>query len=96
VTRLTATLFAASLIFSAAARAADQDRGRLLQETFCLGCHGDSVAKRENRLAKSYEELRRQVTRWQANSGLKWEPQEIDDVSAYLNATYYRFKCEAC
>lgn len=74
--------------------AADLERGRLLHGTFCLGCHGDSVAKRENRVARSHAELRRQVARWQGNTGLKWESQDVDDVTAYLNDAYYRLPCE--
>jgi mono/diheme cytochrome c family protein len=83
-----------SLLPVAPLAAADPERGKLLHGTFCLGCHGDSVAKRENRLARSYPELRRQVARWQANSGLKWEPQDVDDVTAYLNAAFYRLPCD--
>ncbi|HSD60465.1 MAG TPA: cytochrome C [Burkholderiales bacterium] len=74
--------------------AADLERGRLLHATFCLGCHNDSVTKRENRVAGTYAELRRQVARWQANAGLKWEAQDVDDVTAWLNATHYRLPCE--
>lgn len=86
----------AALLLPAAAGAADMERGKLLHTTFCGGCHGDSVATRESRVAKSYDELRAQVTRWQTATGLKWEPQDVDDVAAYLNATYYRFPCEGC
>jgi mono/diheme cytochrome c family protein len=87
---------AASLLLLALgpAGAADPERGKLLHGTFCLGCHGDSVAKRENRAARSYAELRRQVARWQAVSGLGWESQDVDDVAAYLNAAYYKLPCE--
>lgn len=74
--------------------AADVERGRLLHATFCLGCHDDSVARRENRVARTYAELRRQVARWQANAGLRWEPQDVDDVTAWLNSAYYRLPCE--
>lgn len=83
-----------SLFLAAPVGAADLERGKLLHGTFCLGCHGDSVAKRENRVARSYPELRRQVARWQANSGLKWEPQDVDDVTAWLNAAHYKLPCE--
>lgn len=83
-----------ALLLAGPAGAADPERGKLLHGTFCLGCHGDSVAKRENRVARSYSELRRQVGRWQANTGLKWESQDVDDVTAYLNEAYYRLPCE--
>ncbi|HEX6827571.1 MAG TPA: hypothetical protein VF104_01180 [Burkholderiales bacterium] len=74
--------------------AADLERGKLLHQTFCLGCRGDSVAKRENRVARGYPERRRQMARWQANSGPGWEPQDVDGVTACLNAAYYTLPCE--
>lgn len=83
-----------ALLLAGPSGAADLERGKLLHGTFCLGCHGDSVAKRENRVARSYAELRRQVARWQENTGLKWEPQDVDDVTAYLNGAYYKLPCE--
>lgn len=92
---LLAALAGACLLLAAApGAAADPERGRLLHQTFCLGCHGDSVAKRENRVAQTYAELRRQVARWQGNAGLQWEPQDVDDVTAWLNAAHYRLPCE--
>jgi mono/diheme cytochrome c family protein len=98
MSRPAVALFATLWLFAlpAVAGPIDPDHGKLLHETFCVECHGESVAKRETRIAKSYEELRRQVVRWQSNSGLKWDPQDIDDVTAYLNATYYKFKCPDC
>ena len=38
-------------------------------------------------------DLRGWVRRWSANLGLKWTDDEVDDVTAYLNARYYRFAC---
>ena len=89
-------LLGALLLTAASAGAADLERGRLLHTTFCGGCHGESVAKRESRVAKTYGELRTQVVRWQTATGLKWEPQDVDDVAVYLNATYYHYPCEGC
>ena len=76
------------------AEAAEPERGKLLHGTFCQGCHDESIARREFRLAKSYAEVRAQVARWQANTNLKWQPEDISDVTAYLNAAYYGFNCE--
>lgn len=91
-----AGLAAASALLAGlpAVRAADVERGKLLHGTFCRGCHNESVANREPRIARTYGELRGQVVRWQANAGLKWQPEDIEDVTAYLNAAYYNFKCE--
>lgn len=68
----------------------DPGRGRLLYENACLSCHSTSVSRRESRIAKSHEELRRQVLRWQGATGTAWTREEVEDVTAYLNA-FYKF-----
>ena len=83
----------ALLAFAPCAGAADLERGRSLYESRCSGCHGESVHGRANRVAKSFEEITAWVARWNATLALKWGADEVEDVSAYLNATYYRFAC---
>jgi hypothetical protein len=76
------------------ALAADAERGRVLYEARCDLCHRTSVHVREARKATSFEELRRQVARWNAEiGGGAWSRDEIDDVTLYLNGRYYRFPC---
>jgi mono/diheme cytochrome c family protein len=75
------------------AAAADAQRGRELYETRCLGCHGQSVHGRAKRVATSFEEISAWVSRWNTSLALNWSADEIEDVSAYLNATYYHFAC---
>lgn len=86
-------LACAALAWSHAAPAADAGRGRTLYESSCNGCHADSVHGRAKRAAADYEAIRGWVLRWSANLGLKWTDDEVADVTAHLNARYYRFAC---
>lgn len=90
---LIASLLAApALLATQKTQAQDPERGRLLYETHCIGCHTPSVNKRRNRVAKSWDEVRAQVQRWQRNQSLGWSAADIDSVTSYLDRTYYKFK----
>ena len=69
------------------------DRGRALYEARCEGCHDRSVHQRSARIARDYAEVRAGVERWDRELGALWRPDEIDAVTRYLNALYYRFPC---
>lgn len=88
-----ALAFAALLAWTVAAPAADDERGRILYETRCGGCHAASVHGRAGREARDYAAVRRQVRRWSDNLHLDWSDEEVSDVSSHLNARYYRFAC---
>ncbi|MGZ5037371.1 MAG: hypothetical protein ACXWHB_11215 [Usitatibacter sp.] len=90
-----AIVLAALLILFAARNAAGADarRGAALYEPSCGGCHSESVHGRGKRVAKNFEEVRGWVVRWKENLHLRWSDEEIDDVSVYLNDTYYHFDC---
>jgi mono/diheme cytochrome c family protein len=75
-----------------AAGAADLERGRLLYDNHCQFCHSRQVHGRPDPWPKSLADLRRIVDQWQRNDRLRWSDAEIDDVTAYLNATQYRFR----
>ena len=76
------------------AHAADAERGRALYEARCDLCHRTSVHVREARKAMSFEGLRQQVVRWNAEiGGGTWSREEVDDVTLYLNSRYYFFNC---
>ena len=72
---------------------ADAQRGGALYESRCGACHSESVHGRAKRVATDFNDVRRWVSRWNENLGLRWGDEEIDDVSVYLNDTYYRFAC---
>jgi mono/diheme cytochrome c family protein len=83
----------AILAWPGAVAAGNADRGRLLYEAGCKGCHADSVHGREKRAATDFPSVRAWVRRWSANLGLSWTESDMDDVAAYLNVRYYRFAC---
>jgi hypothetical protein len=72
---------------------ADLERGRALYESRCLSCHDQSVHRRARRVALDFEGVRAWVVRWNQNLEAGWGDEEIDDVTAHLNSTYYRFPC---
>lgn len=72
-------------------QAADIDNGDDLHFTHCTGCHDDSVYTRDNRRVKSLERLGEQVRFCKDSLELTWFDEEVDDVIAYLNQTYYHF-----
>ena len=71
--------------------AADLQRGEGLYLNHCLSCHESTAHIRHDRHAKTMDDLRRWVARWAVQLDLGWSRQEIEDVTAYLNRTYYRF-----
>lgn len=71
-------------------RGASHERGEGLYLNHCLSCHESTAHIRNNRRAKSLAELRWWVARWAVQLELGWGPDEVEDVTAYLNRTYYR------
>ncbi len=67
------------------------ERGEGLYLNHCLSCHESTAHIRKNRRAKTLAEVRRWVARWSVQLELGWGLNEVDDVTAYLNRTYYRF-----
>lgn len=65
-------------------------RGELLYENHCQGCHASQLHIREDRRARSIDELRGWVTRWAEVQKLNWGDEEIGAVTDYLNRRYYR------
>jgi len=85
-------LLAAALALSLSCLAAEP-RGRDLYELRCHGCHAESVHARTRRVAKSFEDVRGWVVRWNKTLRLAWSDEEIDEVTLHLNTRYYRFAC---
>lgn len=73
--------------------AVDVLRGGELYGTYCIACHTAQVHWRDKRIVQSWEDLRYQVARWQKIAGQSWSREEIDDVAAYLNRTFYEMPC---
>lgn len=83
----------ASLAWAAPAYAESLARGKSLYDTKCHECHTRSVHNRASRKAKNFMGIRREVARWDGTLGGGWSKEEIDDVTLYLNETYYKYRC---
>ena len=93
--RLNKMLFTLCLlcVLPALAHAQGKDseaRGELLYMAHCNSCHTSQVHWREQKLATDWHSLVVQVRRWQVNSGLNWNDEEVTDVANYLNAVFYK------
>lgn len=78
--------------------AADVDAGRDLHRDNCVACHqslmnGDAalIYTRSDRKITSFPSLLAQVRRCEVNLGLQWFDEDVENVAAFLNASYYRF-----
>ena len=77
-------LFVASTTFAS-------DRGELLYDNHCQGCHSKAIHTRIDRQATSPELLRAWVMSMAIHNKLGWSEEEIADITAYLNRSIYRF-----
>lgn len=66
----------------------DLQRGRALYENHCQACHETWVHQRM-RHVHSLQALEQRVRSWQIHAGLAWTADDIADVTAYLNETFY-------
>lgn len=93
--KLFVPLFLSSLIFfQQPAFAIDIDNGKQLHEENCVRCHQSEVYTRENRMVNSYDELAERIRQCELMAEMAWFQEEIDDVTAYLSETYYKFNLE--
>ncbi len=86
--------FITLLLFSLSAQAIDIENGKTLHNENCLRCHNETQYTRENRIVNSLDELSTRITQCELSAELAWFDEEIDDVTAYLNNTFYHFMLE--
>lgn len=92
-------VLAAALLFSATtAGAADIAHGKEIHDAHCTSCHigmtggdGSLIYTRKDRRVTSLSALQAQVRRCDASLEFKMFDEDIDDVVAYLNQSYYKF-----
>ena len=58
----------------------------------CLPCHNTTLYVSAEREIQSLPELRDEVARWGDYYNPALSEQDIEDVTAYLNAKFYNFK----
>ena len=71
--------------------AADISHGKSLQQENCMACHDDGVYSRNDRRVTTLDGLHKQVKRCELTLGLQWFDDDVNDVTAYLNETFYKF-----
>ena len=72
--------------------AANLDNGKALVDANCTKCHDERIYTRPDHRVTTLDGLKKQVSRCELALGLKWFDEDVDDVAAYLNQTYYQFK----
>ena len=72
----------------------DPARGEALHRS-CLQCHGTEAYVPPQRRAQSLAELRNATVRWADMYNPGFNPEQIEDLVAYLNRDFYRFPAEA-
>lgn len=86
-------LFLVLAFVSLPAAAQDPERGKLVYETQCGGCHYERVHERPRARSevKSLADLRDEVVRRAGMTGRRFTLEDLEDVAEYLNRSYYRF-----
>jgi cytochrome c553 len=77
---------------STLAGAADVSHGKALTQEHCMSCHDTGVYTRADRKVTTLAGLEKQVRRCELSLGLKWFDEDVADVVAYLNDTFYKFQ----
>jgi hypothetical protein len=88
------------LTFTASASAAgDPKVGKPLHDEQCVACHvqrfggdGNKVYTRSPRLINNLTALGQRVAVCASQINAKWFPEDEENVAAYLNAQFYKFK----
>ena len=76
---------------------ADVAAGRALSDRDCVACHRqkfgapETIYVRPDRKVMTLAALRAQVARCNTELAIQYFPDEEEQVTAYLNATHYRF-----
>jgi mono/diheme cytochrome c family protein len=86
------TLILAMVLAVPAADAQNFERGRHLYDNHCQACHSAQLHRREASKVKSLADLRRRVAAWGEHAGENWGSSEINDVTHYLERSFYHFE----
>jgi len=71
--------------------AGDAARGEQLHQS-CLSCHGTELYVAPRAKVKSLSALGREVQKWNDRYNPKFSKQEVEDLVAYLNRDFYKFR----
>jgi mono/diheme cytochrome c family protein len=79
------------LAVSAAALAADIEHGKALHDKSCLSCHDAKAYTAAGRKIETLDALDQRVHMCTKAAGVSWSENDVADVVAYLNASFYKF-----
>ena len=80
------------LLLPLLAWAQDAERGRVLYQTYCGGCHYERIHHERLRPAvRDLDELRDMVAHWAPQTKRTYTLAELADIVEYLNESHYRF-----
>ena len=87
------------LLATVAVAAGEPKFGQPLHDKQCVSCHvkqmggdGSKIYTRSPRLVNDKKALRERVDLCVKNTGAGWLPEDEENVTAYLNKQYYKFK----
>ncbi len=84
-------VFLVFLFLQPSLSAADLKRGEALHNEHCLRCHSVNIYSRNDRMVNNMSQLSERVKQCELANDLLWFEEDVDDVSAYLNADFYLF-----
>lgn len=67
------------------------DRGEALYQNHCKVCHETMLHDRDDRRARTIEDIRKWTRTWSFHTELDWSESEVNDVADYLNRRFYKF-----
>jgi mono/diheme cytochrome c family protein len=70
----------------------DAKRGKTLHAANCVSCHDSKMYTRKNRRVQTLSGLIGQVEGCNTQLQKALSKSQVDDITAYLNETYYRFE----
>ena len=70
--------------------AGDPVKGAKLHDD-CLGCHGTELYVPPRAKVKTLAALKRETEKWNDRMNPKFTKKEVEDLVAWLNATFYKF-----
>ena len=82
----------ASPVLAVEDSAASVANGKKLHQAKCFGCHDTRQYTRKNRIVHTYEDLHARVEFCDSASNAGFSFDDLDDVVAYLNTEFYKFK----
>jgi len=65
--------------------------GELMTDATCTSCHVPNDFTKPERKAQDYRGIHWWVNACNQAMNTAWFPEEVDDVTAYLNQQYYKF-----